>query len=75
MRDSTKREVEYWDRILKPLIGAKVVFAQGCPEEDEVWPAIEVETTDGKCYQVVASRDSEGNGPGWLYIDKVPEEK
>ena len=75
MSERTKREIEYWDKALKPLVGSKVVFAQGCDEHGEVWPAIEVETLDGKRFQVVASRDSEGNGPGWLYVDEVPAER
>ena len=73
MDKRTKREVDYWGRTLKPLIGAKVVFAQGCDEHGEVWPALEVEMPNGKRLQVVASRDAEGNGPGHLFVDEVSQ--
>lgn len=35
------------------------------------WPALAVELPDGRVLQVEVSRDSEGNGPGYLFIEEL----
>ena len=39
----------------------------------DMWPVLVIER-DGQCFDVTVSMDSEGNGPGHLFIEEVEDE-
>jgi hypothetical protein len=59
------------------LVGATIVVAEAVVQNDdnsevvEVWPVLQVRTTDGRTFQIEVSCDPEGNGPGHLFITEA----
>ena len=68
---------DYYRKHLGQVVGGTII-ASGADEmdgdspNDRPWQVLEVCMPDGKVFQVVSSRDTEGNGPGHLFIDKAP---
>lgn len=68
--DPSGYEEEY-DQTLKGLVGSRIVEAGYVPCEDfddDKVPVIILELPDGSKVSLLALRDPEGNGPGWLEI-------
>ena len=67
-------EERYWNARLKPLVGAEVIAAGVAKDDDgECWPMLAV-SKNGKVFQVIGSRDDEGNGPGALDVHEIPSD-
>lgn len=56
---------------LKDLIGATIMQAETVSSYGEDWPVLVAVRPDGKIIQIEISRDSEGNGPGCLFVSEV----
>jgi len=56
-----------------PLVGARLVSTNAALDADngEMWPTLIFETDAGRKFQMELSRDPEGNGPGWAFIEAV----
>ena len=57
-------EMRYWNEVLSPLVGAKIIGYQALPYREDVYPRIIVKTTSGKKFIIEAWRDEECNGAG-----------
>lgn len=71
--------MDFAKRHLRPLVGATVV-AVDCQTVDmggykEAWPCIILRTPKGRILQVDVSRDPEGNGPGFCFINDTTEQQ
>jgi len=58
--------MSYYEEIYKPLIGFRIV---GYRTEDN-YPIFEIQRGDEQ-FDLVASRDPEGNGGGFLFIEET----
>ena len=48
----------------------------GCGGRGEGWPIFLARTRGGECLKLTISRDSEGNGPGFIFIeDATPKDR
>ena len=55
------------------LVGCKVIGfeMQDGGHDEDMWPALIMRTDGGEEIAVVLSRDPEGNGPGFAFIEPV----
>tara|TARA_R100001129_G_C5239047_1_gene224946 strand:+ start:561 stop:770 length:210 start_codon:yes stop_codon:yes gene_type:complete len=60
-----------FDRHFRQLVGCKVTGFQMQDDGDDMWPTLMMRTDDGEGIAVVLSRDPEGNGPGFAFIEPV----
>ena len=64
------------NRQMAQLEGARIVSTIPVLTDDEwdgqqLWPALEVELSDGTRKMCLVQRDAEGNGPGFLSVEDV----
>jgi hypothetical protein len=57
----------------KQMVGFKIVGFKMDDEGIDSWPVFIVEK-DGETHQMVVSRDQEGNGPGFMFLEDVKED-
>lgn len=60
-----------FDHHFRQLVGCKVIGFEMQDDGDDMWPALIMRTDDGEEVAVVLSRDPEGNGPGFAFIEPV----
>ncbi len=53
------------------LVGCKVIGFEMQDDGEDVWPALIMRTDGGEEIAVVLSRDPEGNGSGFAFIEPV----
>ena len=53
------------------LVGCKVIGFEMQDDGQDVWPALIMRTDGGEEIAVVLSRDPEGNGSGFAFIEPV----
>ena len=53
------------------LVGCKVIGFEMQDDGKDVWPALIMRTDGGEEIAVVLSRDPEGNGSGFAFIEPV----
>ena len=53
------------------LVGCKVIGFEMQDDGDDMWPALIMRTDGGEEIAVVLSRDPEGNGSGFAFIEPV----
>ena len=53
------------------LVGCKVIGFEMQDDGEDVWPALIMRTDGGEKIAVVLSRDPEGNGSGFAFIEPV----
>ena len=53
------------------LVGCKVIGFEMQDDGDDMWPALIMRTDGGEEIAVVLSRDPEGNGSGFDFIEPV----
>ena len=56
--------MDYFDKLLEPFRGAKVVKPLHYEEGNEIWYGLIMELTNGEVKSIWFLRDEEGNGPG-----------
>ena len=71
------RQVRYYREHLDRLVDGKIISVGAIKDDScygsERWQVLEIVKPDGTVYQINASRDPEGNGPGHLFIDEVED--
>lgn len=67
--------IEYQNAHYEQLRGSKIVAVDLVDYEDNgmLWPTLIIEDSRGNAARVEVSADPEGNGPGHLFIQFIPE--
>ena len=62
------------DAYYRQLVGARITGVQLEPDDlsDAPWPIFNLSMPDGETLQMTLSRDPEGNGGGFAFIEKPP---
>lgn len=60
-------DLGFTNEYMSPLVGTRIVAAGGFLEDGETWPYFDVQLDGGLTYRIEVSRDTEGNGPGFLF--------
>ena len=63
----TPENQKYADAYYGQLKDATILTARGKVQGEQLWPTFTVRLADGTMRVIEVSRDSEGNGPGFLF--------
>lgn len=71
MARHTDMEKRFLERYLAPLVGCTITTVKIKVEDGRCWPVITAKPIragrGNETFELEISRDSEGNGPGWIF--------